>query len=111
MAIEAYQPTIPNFILDRMPEIEALCREFHVKHLELFGSATGPGFKPTISDLDFLIEWNYDEIKNVLVNYFDFVDRMTELLGHQVQLSWYRGMRNPYLKASVDSQRIVIYDV
>jgi predicted nucleotidyltransferase len=40
----------------RIPDIAALCERFGVAHLELFGSAAGPGFDPESSDYDFLVE-------------------------------------------------------
>ena len=36
--------------------IEDLCRKYHVRRLELFGSATREDFKVAESDLDFLVE-------------------------------------------------------
>lgn len=36
--------------------IRALCREFGVKRLELFGSAATDEFDPDRSDVDFLVE-------------------------------------------------------
>jgi predicted nucleotidyltransferase len=39
-------------------ELEDLCRRFHVRRLDLFGSATGNDFDPARSDLDFLVEFD-----------------------------------------------------
>jgi len=36
-------------------ELEELCRRFHVRRLELFGSAASGEFNPESSDLDFLV--------------------------------------------------------
>jgi predicted nucleotidyltransferase len=38
-------------------EIEALCREYGVERLALFGSAASGGFRANSSDLDFLVEF------------------------------------------------------
>jgi len=37
--------------------LRALCRRFHVRRLDLFGSAATGRFDPARSDLDFLIEF------------------------------------------------------
>jgi predicted nucleotidyltransferase len=39
-------------------ELRELCRRFHVRRLDLFGSATGDDFDPARSDLDFLVEFD-----------------------------------------------------
>ena len=46
MALTHQQPALPDFIRAVRDEIELLCRTHHVIRLELFGSATGPDFKP-----------------------------------------------------------------
>src|SRR6478752_1252514 len=37
--------------------IEALCRQYHVRRLELFGSAAAGDDRPGESDIDFLVEF------------------------------------------------------
>lgn len=45
----------------KRPEIAALCRRFHVRRLEVFGSAArGEDFDPARSDADFLVEFGPD---------------------------------------------------
>jgi len=39
----------------RRKDLEALCRRFHVRRLELFGSAASSQDRPGESDLDFLV--------------------------------------------------------
>jgi hypothetical protein len=38
-------------------ELIQLCRQFHVRQLELFGSELGDAYDPELSDLDFLVEF------------------------------------------------------
>ena len=38
-------------------ELRDLCRRFHVRRLEVFGSAARGDFDPARSDLDFLVEF------------------------------------------------------
>ena len=47
---------VDHFLIRQLPHIAALCEQYGVEHLELFGSATGPEFNPESSDLDFLVE-------------------------------------------------------
>lgn len=47
-----------DLIESRRPEIEALCRRYAVRRLDVFGSAArGHDFDPTTSDADFLVEF------------------------------------------------------
>ena len=39
-------------------ELPALCRRFHVRRLDLFGSAARGDFDPESSDIDFLVEFD-----------------------------------------------------
>jgi len=43
-------------ITQNRKEIAALCRQFGIRKLELFGSATGPDFDEARSDLDFIVD-------------------------------------------------------
>jgi predicted nucleotidyltransferase len=42
------QPIVAN----KLPEVAELCRRFHVRRLELFGSAATADFDPERSDID-----------------------------------------------------------
>ena len=39
-------------------ELRELCHRFHVRRLDLFGSAAGDHFDPARRDLDFLVEFD-----------------------------------------------------
>jgi hypothetical protein len=41
----------------KKPEIIALCRQYGVSRLDLFGSATGSAWDPDRSDFDFIVEF------------------------------------------------------
>jgi predicted nucleotidyltransferase len=49
--------TMLAIIEQRLPQIEALCREHGVARLELFGSAARGDFDTSRSDLDFFVEF------------------------------------------------------
>ena len=109
MALQSLQPTIPDFVLNRLPEIEALCREFHVIRLELVGSATGTRFEPQRSDLDFLVAWNWDPCVNPLPIYFGLRDALANMFGRNVDFLSYRSLDNPFMRESINEQRVLLY--
>lgn len=67
-------------------EIEALCRRFAVRRLELFGSAVrGHDFEPERSDADFLVEFAADADRGLAVQ-LDLKEALERLLGRPVDL-------------------------
>ena len=92
---------------EKRQEIAAICRRCHVRRLELFGSAArNKDFDPRRSDADFLVEFAPD---SDIRTYFDLQARLSELLGRPVDLVDPAAVRNPYVRASIDRAREVVY--
>ncbi len=73
-------------IADYLTEVAALCREFGVARLDVFGSAArGADFKPTLSDVDFLVTFE-PAARNDLVIFADFKNALEHLLARPVDL-------------------------
>ena len=90
--------------------IRALCREFGVTRLELFGSAAIGDFDPERSDIDFLVEYPPDyEFGHWAARHFELKDRLEALLGRPVDLVMASTMRKPHFIASVNESRQVLY--
>jgi predicted nucleotidyltransferase len=51
------QSTVNGLLEAKRDKLARLCRQYHVRRLELFGSATGANFEPDTSDFDFLVEF------------------------------------------------------
>lgn len=47
---------LPAILTDRLDEIVAICQEYGVRHLYVFGSAVHGTFDPATSDLDFMVD-------------------------------------------------------
>src|SRR5690242_4850153 len=93
----------------RRPELEDLCRRYHVRTLELFGSAVDGTFDPARSDLDFLVEFLPDAAGRVFHGYFDLKEALQQLFGREVDLVMPGAIRNPYFLKAVNQQRQVLY--
>lgn len=61
-------------------DIEALCRQFAVRRLELFGSAAGVSFDATRSDVDF----GSGEQADLFNRYFGLKQALEQTLGRDV---------------------------
>ncbi len=89
-------------------ELADLCRQYHVRRLEAFGSAVTGDFGPD-SDVDFVVE--FDEIVNPrrFDNFFDFQQAMEVLLERSVDLVEPEGVRNPYFLEHMNRTCTPIY--
>ena len=65
-------------------ELAELCRRFHVRRLDVFGSAARGDFDPARSDLDFLVEFAAPE--DELARFLDFKAALEALLARRVDL-------------------------
>jgi uncharacterized protein len=84
-------------------ELQALCRRFHVRRLDVFGSAARGDFDRARSDVDFLVEFDRDHPQAVsLKAFFAFKGALEALLGRPVDLVESGALRNPYLRASIE---------
>lgn len=97
------------FIESKRPDIESLCRTFHVRRLEVFGSATRGNFDPMRSDVDFLVEFEDTPGLNVFEAYFDLRRGLSDLLGRPVDLVMPGAIRNAYVKADIEASRELVY--
>ena len=97
-------------ISEQSEAIRALCEEYGVARLDLFGSATTATFDPERSDLDFLVEYDPDtDLGPWMKRHFELQRRLSGLLGFPVDLVMTGGFRNPYFIRAVDETRHLIY--
>jgi predicted nucleotidyltransferase len=97
------------FIEQKLPDITSLCRQYHVRRLEVFGSAArGIDFDLATSDADFLVEFAPDAKKG-LEAYFSLKSALERLLQRGVDLVEPGAVRNPYVLAGIHRARDVVY--
>ena len=90
-------------------DIEALCRSYRVKRLDVFGSAIREHFDPGRSDVDFLVEFEPDPGRNTFHAYMGLRDELSRLLGRPVDLVMPSGLRNRYIVQEVEATREPVY--
>ena len=91
--------------------IAALCGAYHVKRLDVFGSAaSGTDFDPARSDVDFVVEFEPGtDLGPWLATYHDFKRDLEKLLGRSVDLVMAGASRNPYFIHELEHTRQKIY--
>lgn len=96
-------------IAEKRDEIVALCRRYGIRKLEVFGSAATGAFDPATSDVDLLVDLGeYDAF--VADRYLDLASDLEALFNRRVDLITEVSIRNPYLRASIDSQRETVFE-
>lgn len=97
-------------IIDRhRREIEALCRTYRVKRLDVFGSAIREDFDPVRSDVDFLVEFEPDPGLNTFRAYMDLRGDLSRLLARPVDLVMPSAVRNHYFAQEIAATREPLY--
>lgn len=93
-----------------LDEIEAICREFGVVRLEIFGSAATGDFDPDRSDIDLIVEYPPDyDFGPWLGRFQELKERFEALFGRPVDLVMAKAMRRPRFIASVNKSRRLLY--
>ena len=89
--------------------IAGICRRFGVRRLEVFGSAArATDVYPDTSDADFL-EFTPDNGLPFLHRLFGLQDARSHLLSRPIDLAEPSAVRSPYVRASIDRSREVVY--
>lgn len=90
------------------PEIDALCRKYAVKRLDIFGSAATGDFNAD-SDVDFVVQLQSCTPVERKRRYFALLFALEELFGRQVDLIEESAITNPYFRESVEATRRTVY--
>lgn len=95
-------------IENKQDEIAALCHQYGIRKLELFGSAATGTFDPETSDLDFIVDLGeYDE--GVSHRSLGFAEALNALCGRPVDVITAPPIRNPFFRAEVDETKQPVY--
>lgn len=93
---------IPSIITERQAQLDALCRQHHVRRLELFGSATTEQWDPAHSDLDFLVKFDAEAR---FTTHGDLEAALGQLFDREIDLIHDVEFKNPYFRQSVENSR------
>ena len=80
---------------ERRAAVEAMCRRFGVRRLDVFGSAAVGEFRED-SDLDFLVEFGEPEDGRYWNQYFGLLFALEDLFGRHIDLVEEQAIKNPY---------------
>jgi uncharacterized protein len=103
--------TVIADIAQHREELRDLCRRFHVRRLDVFGSAARQSdFDRARSDIDFLVEFDSGAPEALsLKTYLGLKNALETLFGRKLDLVEPGAMRNPYLKADIERSREPVF--
>ena len=90
-------------------QIAAICREYSVRRLALFGSALRDDFDPSRSDLDFVVEFQPLPAGTYASTYFGLIEALERLFERPVDLVEAASVRNPYFQQEIESHQEPLY--
>lgn len=99
-----------RLIEEKRQELERVCRQRHVRRIDLFGSATGSGFDPAKSDLDFLVVFQDLALDQYADAYFGLLEDLQAVFQRPVDLVVDSAIQNPYFRQAVESTRTLVYE-
>lgn len=98
-------------VLGARTAIRQLCSALGVARLWLFGSAVRDDFDPDRSDYDFLVEWRPDAPRQPWAGeYQDLREGLMRILQDPVDVGSAGAITNPYLKTSIDDEKVLIVE-
>ena len=99
-----------SLIQEHREALNRLCARYHVRSLELFGSALSvERFNSAASDLDFLVEFFPLEPGQKADAYFGLREGLAALFGRPVDLVVSKAIRNPYFRQAIDRSCELLY--
>ena len=87
-----------RLVVDR-EAMARVCRARGVRHMRVFGSATGERFDASRSDVDLLVEFD-PSVVDLFDAYFGLKEDLEGIFGRPVDLVMADAVRNPYFQAS-----------
>jgi len=100
---------VNDLVDSRRADLAILCKRFHVKRLDAFGSVVRGGFNPASSDLDFIVEFESLSAADYAEAYFAFKEGLESLFDRPIDLVSSSSVINPYFRESIDKAREQIY--
>ncbi|OGP73254.1 MAG: hypothetical protein A2W09_06735 [Deltaproteobacteria bacterium RBG_16_50_11] len=94
-------------IQDHKQDIEKICRDLRVRRLDLVGSASRDEFEPERSDVDVLVQ--FDGLDRLFDRYFELKKRLESQLGREVDVIEDNAVKNPYVRKSLNRDKVRIY--
>lgn len=101
---------IKDEIQKKRNDFSLICKDHNVKYLYAFGSSVSDRFDVNKSDIDLLVELDSDDPIERGENLISLWDLFEHFFMRKVDLLTDSSIHNPFLRKSIDSTKVLIYD-
>lgn len=93
----------------QLDAISAACRRHHVAHLHAFGSVLRSDYRPGVSDIDLLVEFEPCDATTLYRSYFALLNELRQGVGAEIDLVMDDTITNPYIIKTIEPSKKEIY--
>lgn len=101
---------LKDSIQNNSSEFISICKGHDVRELYAFGSSTNNSFNEDASDIDLLVELETQDPIKRGENLMNLWEKFENFFHRKVDLLTSSSIKNPILRKSIDSSKILIYD-
>lgn len=101
---------IKEEIVKQINDFRNICVRHRVRYIYAFGSSISDRFDNEKSDIDLLVEIDYPDPIERGEKLISLWDTFESFFNRKVDLLTDSSIRNPYLRKSIDSTKLLIYD-
>jgi predicted nucleotidyltransferase len=101
---------VKDEILKKLTDFNSLCQRHKVRYLYAFGSSVTDRFDYDKSDIDLLVEIDDSDPIGRGEKLISLWDTFESFFNRKVDLLTDSSIHNPYLRKSIDSTKVLIYD-
>ena len=97
-----------NLIESNIDNVRTLCKLHKVQRMFVFGSVLSERFQKD-SDIDLIVDFQGVDLYDYADNYFNLKESLENLFQREVDLLEDKAIKNPYLRKSIDSSKVLVY--
>lgn len=97
-----------NIIEQHLEQIQKICNKHKVDLMYVFGSSITQHFTES-SDVDFLVKFGNVDLYDYFENLLNLKENLENILQRKVDILEMQAVKNPYLKKSIDNNKLLIY--
>ena len=96
--------------MEQNDQLVAVCKQFDVSTLYVFGSALNDNYDENKSDIDFLVKFKNNAVKGSARRYFKFEEALQNIFKiEHIDLVVENALKNPYFIEEINKTRQVLY--
>jgi predicted nucleotidyltransferase len=93
----------------KLGELRAICQQFRVRRLEIFGSGSAGDAESECGDLDFLVDFEPMSPAEYADSYFGLLEALQATFRRPIDLVALTAIKNPYFIDGIESSRALLY--